>query len=304
MLKIGIIGLGDIARKAYLPVISQINGVEFHLCTRNQEMLVTLGEKYRFSHLHHTIDSLIQSGIKGAFIHSATESHEEIIETLLLNDIHVYVDKPITYHYETSKRLVALAKERNLILMVGFNRRYAPSIKTVKENHAQQEPNMVIIEKNRPNHPDIIRRFIFDDFIHVIDTVRYLFPHPIDNIIINGRMKENLLHHVVVQFIAKEGTAIAIMNRDSGVSEEKIEMMNSSEKYTIYNVADTAIQKGKTATSLGGNDWEPTLHKRGFEAMIYDFLEAVQNNQEPMITMDDALQTHEICEMIVRELEK
>lgn len=304
MLKIGIIGLGDIARKAYLPIISQIDGVEFHLCTRNREMLTSLGKKYRFPHLHHTIDSLIQSGVKGAFIHSSTESHEEIIETLLLNDIHVYVDKPITYHYETSKRLVALAKERNLILMVGFNRRYAPSIKAVKENHVQQAPNMIIMEKNRSNHPDIIRRFIFDDFIHVIDTVRYLFPHSIDNIIINGRVKENLLHHVVVQFVAKEGTAIAIMNRDSGVSEEKIEMMNSSEKYTIYNVADTVIQKGKTATSLGGNDWEPTLHKRGFEAMIYDFLEAVQNNQEPMITMDDALQTHEICEMIVRELEK
>ncbi len=304
MLKIGVIGLGDIAQKAYLPIMSQLHGIKFHLYTRNQETLTKLGQKYRFSHLYHTIDSLIQSGIQGAFVHSSTESHEEIIEVLLQNGIHVYVDKPITYHYESSKRLVALAKEKNLILMVGFNRRYAPSIKGLHDIGKQNPANMVIMEKNRPNHPDNIRRFVFDDFIHVIDTVRYLFPYQIDNILINGRIEENLLYHVTVQFIAKQGTAIAIMNRYCGVSEEKIEVMSNLEKRTVFNVADTVIQTGKSTKTLRSNDWEPTLHKRGFEAIIHDFLEAVQNNSEPMITKEDALKTHEICEMIVEALEK
>ncbi|MEF1307816.1 gfo/Idh/MocA family oxidoreductase, partial [Vibrio owensii] len=34
-MKIGIIGLGDIAQKAYLPVITQLPNVELVFCTRN-----------------------------------------------------------------------------------------------------------------------------------------------------------------------------------------------------------------------------------------------------------------------------
>ena len=45
---------------------------------------------------------------------------------LLNNNIHVFVDKPITYHFDSTERLLALAREKGLILEVGFNRRYAP----------------------------------------------------------------------------------------------------------------------------------------------------------------------------------
>lgn len=34
-MRIGIIGLGDIAQKAYLPVLSKKEGIELVLCTRN-----------------------------------------------------------------------------------------------------------------------------------------------------------------------------------------------------------------------------------------------------------------------------
>lgn len=45
MLKIGVIGLGDIAKKAYLPVFSGISNVEFHLYTRNAEKLTEISSK-------------------------------------------------------------------------------------------------------------------------------------------------------------------------------------------------------------------------------------------------------------------
>jgi virulence factor len=51
MLKIGIIGLGDIAQKAYLPVLSS-KDLEIHLFTRNQERLTQIGRQYRMNNLH------------------------------------------------------------------------------------------------------------------------------------------------------------------------------------------------------------------------------------------------------------
>ena len=131
MLKIGIIGLGDVARKAYLPVISK-KKVECHLFSRNNTTIQKIAESYRFSNTHSSLDSLIRTGIHAAFVHSSTSSHFEIVETLLQNNIHVYVDKPLTYDLPSSERLIALAHEKNLILLVGFNRRYAPAYRQLK----------------------------------------------------------------------------------------------------------------------------------------------------------------------------
>src|SRR5688500_3836161 len=108
MIKIGVIGLGDIAQRAYLPVLG-MKAVEVHLCSRDEVKLRNTGVKYRSSNLHKTLDSLIESNVKAAFVHTATVSHYEIVEKLLKHNIHVYVDKPITYDYTSAEKLVALA---------------------------------------------------------------------------------------------------------------------------------------------------------------------------------------------------
>jgi len=299
MLKIGIIGLGDIAQKAYLPVLSS-KDLEIHLFTRNQERLIRIGRQYRLSNLHYSLDSILESGIKGAFVHTATKSHESIIEQLLMHNIHVYVDKPITYDFASSKRLLDLAASRGLNLMVGFNRRYAPAYRELKQ---VKDPNMVIIQKNRHSLPGDIRTFVFDDFIHVIDTLRYLFTLPLKEVLVRGMKSNGLLIHVVVQLIAENGsTAIGIMNRDSGTLEEKVEVFSSEEKKTVVNMTNLSTLRQKTEISSGISDWESTLSKRGFENIIQDFLQALENNTDSQFSIQDALLTHEMCENVVNQL--
>jgi len=46
-IKIGIIRLGDISTKSYLPVLSEKEGIELVLCTRNVGTLNSLSKKYR-----------------------------------------------------------------------------------------------------------------------------------------------------------------------------------------------------------------------------------------------------------------
>lgn len=112
------------------------------------------------------------------------------------------------------------------------------------------------------------------------------------------------MHHVVIQLIANEGIAVGIMNRDSGVVEEKVEVFHSDEKRTALNISELVFQENRNETKQGGSDWEPTLHKRGFEQIIFDFLQAISNNSSTLLSARDSLETHEICEQIVREIEK
>ncbi|MGI4803653.1 MAG: Gfo/Idh/MocA family protein [Janthinobacterium lividum] len=301
MIKIGIIGLGDIAAKAYLPVLSSKTGFEFHLCSRNEQRMQQLGEKYRLQNQHKTIADLIEIGIKAAFVNAATEAHFEIVKQLLEAKISVFVDKPISMIYAESKQLTELAEAQNVLLMVGFNRRYAPVYQQLK----LEKPTLIILQKNRKSLPDFTRRFVVEDFIHVVDTLRYLFPYPIENLLVNGLKKGEMLHQLVIQFVAKSGeVAIGIMNRDTSTTEEKLEVMTATQKKTVYNVSDLVSEENKNIIYLGGNDWESTLHKRGFEQMTDDFLQAVAHSKSTQISARDALFTHEICERIVEELER
>lgn len=301
MIKVGVIGLGSIAAKAYLPIYGALEGVEFHFQTRNNEKLQEIGNKYRFTNLHSSRQSLIESGITGAFVHSATESHEAIVRELLEHDIHVFVDKPITFDYESSRKLTELAAEKGKILMTGFNRRYAPSYNELK---AVDNPSIVIVQKNRMRLPRDLQTFVWDDFIHVVDTITYLFPFPIENIIVNARFHENMVQHAVVQFLSQGRTAIGIMNRDNAISEEIAEVMGPYEKRTVYNLSNLIISRGLEEIETRRNDWEPTLTQRGFEQMVDDFIQALKSNRQPMISAVDALVTHELCQRIMDELQK
>ena len=301
MIKIGIIGLGDVAAKAYLPVLSSKAGFEFHLCSRNENRLQELGGKYRIANLHTNLQSLIAGNIGAAFVHAATDAHFELVKQLLEAGIAVFVDKPITMNYALSEQLVELAEEKKVLLMVGFNRRYAPVYQQLK---ALKDPTLIIMQKNRQNLPDFIRRFVVEDFIHVVDTLRYLFPYPIDDLLIHGIKKGEILHQLVIQLVSRSGQiAIGIMNRDTATTEEKLEVMTATHKQTVYNVSDLVSEEKRNVIKAGTSDWESTLHKRGFEQMTADFLQAVVHKTSPQITARDALFTHKICEQIVEKLE-
>lgn len=299
--RIGIIGLGDIARKAYLPVVSSKPELELVLCTRKVETLDSLAKQYKVKETARSVEELVNSGIDAAFIHAATESHVEIAEKLLNSGVHVYVDKPMAYSYEEAKKLVELSEKNNRLLMVGFNRRFAPMYKSLSE---KPDRNLILIQKNRTFNPDSIRRFIFDDFIHVVDTLRFLMPCEIEAINVNGLKKDNKLYSVMLQLSGKGCTAVGIMNRDSGITEEVVEVISPGNKWVVRDMVTTTHFSSGEEKIIRFNDWESTLYKRGFYNVVDNFIACIKENRIPFPTANDSLKTHELCEKVVEELER
>lgn len=300
-MRIGIIGLGNICEKAYLPVITAIEGIEIVFCTRNKERLNSLSKKYRINEAVSTVDELINMNIDAAFVHTATESHIEIIEKLLSNNIHVYVDKPISYSYEDSIRVSNLAKKANKILMVGFNRRFAPMYSNLK-NYGT--PSVIKLEKNRVSSPKDSVVFVLDDFIHVIDTLRFLMDEEIESINVNGLKKDGLIYNVVVTMISKNTTCIAMMNRDSGANEEELEYTSSGKKVIVRNLMDSKVLINNVEENKSFKDWDTILYRRGFENIINEFINSVKLGVQASPTIEDALKTHKICDEILKKIDE
>lgn len=299
-LKIGIIGLGDIARKAYLPVLSEKEGIDLVLCTRNVDTLNKVANKYRFKETFQTVDELIASGIEAAFISAATDAHFDIAKKLLTNGIHTYIDKPVSLHYHETEKLVEIAKESGKIAMVGFNRRFIPHVKELKDHG---KANLILMQKNRFSASDYTRRFITDDFVHVVDTLRFLMGTEVKDVKVEFQKNGEMLDVLIIQLVGDGCTAMGIMNRNGGVNEEIIEYHTGHHKYVVNSLVETTHYHNKEINTKKFGDWEPTLFKRGFYQITDYFIDCVAKNIMPNPSMEDSLITHQICEKIIKHID-
>ncbi|MCX4733516.1 Gfo/Idh/MocA family protein [Streptomyces sp. NBC_01363] len=297
-MKVGCIGLGDIAQKAYLPVLTALPGVELHLQTRTPATLAAVAEAHRIpaAQCHTDLESLIAQGLDAAFVHAPTTVHPEIVARLLEAGVATYVDKPLAYELADSQRLVSLAEERGASLAVGFNRRVAPGYAQCAEHPRE----LILMQKNRVGMPEDPRTMVLDDFIHVVDTLRFLAPGPVEHTVVQARIREGLMHHVVLQLSGDGFTAIGTMNRLSGSTEERLEVSGQDSKREVVNLAEVIDHKGQPSVRRRG-DWVPVARQRGIEQSVLSFLEAVRAGQ--VLNAEDALRTHELCERILRDLD-
>ncbi|MEU1122107.1 Gfo/Idh/MocA family oxidoreductase [Streptomyces sp. NPDC005899] len=293
-MKVGCIGLGDIAQKAYLPVLTTVPGTELHLQTRTPATLAAVAETYRVPgrQCHTDLDALLSEGLDAAFVHAPTQAHPEIVGRLIEAGVPTYVDKPLSYELAGSERLVALAEERGTSLAVGFNRRLAPSYAQCAEHPRE----LILMQKNRVGLPEDPRTLVLDDFIHVVDTLRFLVPGPVADVVVRARIADGLMHHVVLQLSGDGFTAIGMMNRLNGSTEEILEVSGQDAKRQVLNLADVVDHKGLPTLRRRG-DWVPVARQRGIEQSVLSFLDAVRDGR--LLSARDALETHRLCERVV-----
>ncbi|MER6223515.1 Gfo/Idh/MocA family oxidoreductase [Streptomyces sp900105755] len=298
-MKVGCIGLGDIAQKAYLPVLAVQPGLELHLQTRTPATLARVGDSLHLpeDRRHATLDDLLAQDLDAAFVHAATVAHPEIVTRLLEAGVPTYVDKPLAYRLADSERLVTLAEARNVSLAVGFNRRHAPGYVQCADHPRE----LILMQKNRVGLPEEPRTMILDDFIHVVDTLRFLAPGPVTDVTVRARVADGLLHHVVLQLAGDGFTALGVMNRLSGSAEEILEVSGQDTKRQVLNLAEVVDHKGQPTVRRRG-DWVPVARQRGIEQAVLAFLDAVRAGK--VLSARDALATHELCEQVVREVRR
>ncbi|MFE9926780.1 Gfo/Idh/MocA family protein [Streptomyces sp. NPDC005774] len=297
-MKVGCIGLGDIAQKTYLPVLATRPGVELHLQTRTPATLTRVADGLHLppGQRHADLDALLAQDLDAAFVHAPTQVHPDIVTRLLEAGVPTYVDKPLAYELADSARLVALAEGRGTSLAVGFNRRFAPGYAQCADHPRE----LILLQKNRIGLPEEPRTMILDDFIHVVDTLRFLVPGPVDDVTVRARTEDGLLHHVVLQLAGEGFTALGVMNRLSGSAEEILEVSGQDTKRQVVNLAEVIDHKGRPTVRRRG-DWVPVARQRGIEQAVLAFLDAVGEGRT--LSARDALTTHELCERVVREVQ-
>ncbi len=131
---IGLVGVGRQGTRYLREMLAlrlQTRAIDSHLNG-------TLYEKFQDSDLlrlrHGDASELFDDPeIQAVVIATRGDTHYELVKQALIAGKHVLVEKPFTSTADEAKELVAMAAERNLILMVGHNRFYLPHFQRLKE---------------------------------------------------------------------------------------------------------------------------------------------------------------------------
>lgn len=298
-MKIGIIGLGNIAQKAYLPVYSQLRDqATFILSTRNEETRKEISEKYGFNEMVASTEELIEAKVSACFVHAATKVHGQLVKQLLEAGIHVFVDKPLSENLAEVKEIQTLAAEKNLLLMVGFNRRFAPLVEELK---AVENKNMLLIQKNRIASESTANFVIYDLFLHVADILVYLLDDEIRHVQTKIIEENNVLKRAILHVETATTTAIASMNLYAGANTETYQLTSPEGTLVLENLTDLTIKNQLGTQQKNFGDWATTLEKRGFQQMVEEFIKAVQTNEGSRLKQEKVFTSHELCAQMIRK---
>ncbi|QUJ68785.1 Gfo/Idh/MocA family oxidoreductase [Photobacterium sp. GJ3] len=303
-MKIGMIGLGDIAQKAYLPVITQWPGVDLVLCTRNAETLQRIASVHRIQSFVTDYRALVDFGVDGVMIHSATSSHAEIASFFLNHGIAVFVDKPLSDHYADCERLCDLAEQKQLPLFMGFNRRYLPLVSPyLTPDKVTNSLQAIRWQKHRLNQPGELRTFVFDDLIHPLDSINLTGTVSADMLHVRTQHYQGQIARLDVEWQQHETLFQAAMNRMNGVTAEQITLNFENQTYHFDSLATGTHWERGVETTLALPDWTPMLDSKGFTAMIAHWLEVVKAGKMATALMQRNLNSHFLAEAICQQLD-
>lgn len=80
-----------------------------------------------------SLEALVASEAEAVIISTPPDTHEAIAAAALQAGKHVIVEKPMASSVAACARMIALARARGRVLTVGFNHRYFPAIKALRD---------------------------------------------------------------------------------------------------------------------------------------------------------------------------
>jgi virulence factor len=303
-LRVGIIGLGSIAHIAHLPILSTLENVEI-AAVMSQTYLKAQGVAARFGAKQavRSLDEMLAAGVDCAFVLSPKQVHAESVIPLLKAGIDVFCEKPLAMTLRESEAMVNAAEQENKLLMVGFNRRFAPVYSQAKAAYGDRVPHAVFAEKNRPQTE---YRATLENAIHMIDLMRW-YCGECDEVEAHSNYEDPYHESLVTAQLRFKSGAIGLLlaSRSAGQWVERMELYGHNQ--SVYVESPDSIRvvdnEKETTTSMTplAMGWARVEDKLGFRQSVKHFLDCVITRKQPLTNGVDALKSHELMHLILKK---
>ena len=299
----GVIGVGYVSKNNYLPVLPQMEDVDFvGLMSKDPENALKAQRMCGAQHCVTTLEDFVKLDLDCAFVLTPKAIHKQQVEFLLKAGLDVYCEKPMATTLPDAAYLAELSEKTGKKLMIGFNRRYAPVCSKAKETFREIEPDVIIAQKNRPATE---YHATLENAIHMVDLMRY-YCGEVKNVSALAKWKNDINYETftTAQLEFESGAAgMLIADRSAGQWEETVEIHGGNRSVLIQmpnsiTVVD-AEEKHVTEMTPLAMGWAKSEDNMGFSFAIRHFIDCVKNNTVPLTSAQDAYKTHELLNRIL-----
>jgi len=301
--RVGVIGVGAIAKIAHLPILAEREDVELvGVTSAHLENSETAKRRYAIREAVSTVEELIALDIECAFVLSPKGLHYEHVMKLLRAGINVYCEKPLAQTLSEAKEMADLSDKMGKLLMLGFNRRFAPVYQKAKDTFANCPPDVVIAQKNRPLSE---YRATLENAIHMVDLMRYLCGECTELSAVAKYTDPYYETLVTAQLKFENGSVgMLVADRASGQWVETMEMhgtgrsvyVNSPDTVTVVD-AEQSHTTSRTPLAMG---WARVEDKLGFSGALEHFFACMESGETPITNAQDSYKTHLLMHEILK----
>lgn len=303
VLRVGVVGLGGIAREVHLPALRRQPGVEVvGLVDTGPAALARGLAESGFGPGFTSVEALLdQARPDCALVLTPKQHHHEAATRLLEAGVDVFCEKPLTTRLPEAEALVALAQRQRCVLMVGFNRRYAPVYVRAREAFAERPPEACLAVKNRPGTE---YRATFENAIHMVDLLRWFCG---EAVFVQGvgQWADPYYETSAAATLRFDSGAVACLlaNRSTSHWVERLEAFGHGCSAVVDAPDRVAIGRDGRAevsdmTSLHMG-WAHVSDKMGFRHELEHFFECVRTRGEPRTSGADAIRTQALMDRLL-----
>jgi myo-inositol 2-dehydrogenase/D-chiro-inositol 1-dehydrogenase len=303
--RIALVGTGRIGRihaenlakslpEAQFVAVTDINRASAEQCAREYR-IPSVAAAYQ--------EILRRDDIDAVAICSNTDTHADYIVEAAKAGKHVFCEKPIALDLASIDRALAAVEAADVMLMVGFNRRFHPNFKRVRDlvaAGAVGQPHLARITSRDSAPPPVeyvrVSGGIFLDMtIHDFDMARYLLGSEVTEVFATG----NVLIDTAIGEAGDVDTAVVVMRHANGAIctidnsrqavfgyDQRVEIFGSDGMTTCDNSYPDSVV---TSTRDGVRSSPPhfgflEIYRETYVEEMRAFLRAVETGTTPPIT--------------------
>jgi len=309
---VGLIGAGNFTKSVILPNLQKVKGYDLvGLCTATGVSAEGTGKKYDFKYITTDSDEIFKNKeINSVFITTRHNDHANKVLKAIEFGKHCFVEKPLCI-YEEELEEIEKMYDGKTIIQVGFNRRFSPMVRKMKEKVSgaiavNYRINAGIIPKDVWIQDRTIGGGrIIGEVCHFIDTCSYLTGSKVVSVYATTVRKDD-------QSIPDEDNVNIVLNYangssatisyyaygDSSMPKEYIELFGNGMSMQMNDFRELVIFSGGKKQRI-----KKANQDKGFVAEFEAFKLAI-NSGKPVIEFESIYNTTKTTFKILESLRK
>lgn len=292
---IGMLGAGGFASSVILPALHKQKHVQLvGIASKGGVSAQSAAERYGFQFASANNEDILQHpDVNAVAIMTRHHQHAAQVQAALQAGKHVFVEKPLALTRAELADVYTTWQAHPQVLMVGYNRRFAPQVQALMHHLPADVPRQVSIRVNAGQLPaDNWQNTaegggrLLGEVCHFLDLAMYLAGStPVSLWAQQGTGQDN--YTISVQF-ADGGLAqiIYTSDGDSSFSKERIEVFAAGAVGVIDNFMSATLTKGGRTRKLGTSNLLQGQDK-GHAAELQAFVQAIRGKGDWPIPAPD-----------------